>query len=99
METQHQRATQTPGLADSPKGQFDAQAALRALEADDEESLVAALTTTKWGRTGYQAMVTIEEAIGAGTQALYAWACRLAERPEPAARAIAAGLLYARHGR
>jgi len=42
---QRQEATRTPGLARLPKGQFDAQAALRALEADDEEGLVAALKT------------------------------------------------------
>jgi 3-methyladenine DNA glycosylase AlkC len=89
---QDQGTAQTPGLASSPKGQFDAQAALRALEASDEEALVIALTTTKWGKTGHQAMVTIEEALGPGTQALYDWACRLADRPEPAVRAISAGL-------
>jgi 3-methyladenine DNA glycosylase AlkC len=61
---QRQGTTHTPGLARSPKGRFDAQAALRALEADDEEGLVATLMTVKWGRTGYQAMVTIEEALG-----------------------------------
>ncbi|MDH7487548.1 MAG: HEAT repeat domain-containing protein [Anaerolineae bacterium] len=82
----------TSGLARSPKGQFDAQAALRALEAGDEKGLVAALMTTKWGKSGYQAMVTIREALGPGTEALYDWACRLADRPEPAARAIAAPL-------
>jgi len=92
QSSQRQGATRTPGLARSPKGQFDAQAALRALEAGDEENLVAALTTTKWGKTGYQAMVTIEEALGPGTEALYGWACRLSDRPEPAARAIAAPL-------
>jgi 3-methyladenine DNA glycosylase AlkC len=89
---QDEGTAQTPGLGGSPKGQFDAQAALRALEASDEEGLVAALMTTKWGKTGYQAMVTIEEALGPGTEALYDWACRLVERPESAARAIAAGL-------
>jgi 3-methyladenine DNA glycosylase AlkC len=89
---QRQGTTHTPGLARSPKGRFDAQAALRALEADDEEGLVATLMTVKWGRTGYQAMVTIEEALGPGTEALYDWACCLADRPEPAARAIAAPL-------
>lgn len=82
----------TPGLAGSPKGRFDAQAALRALEAGDEESLVAILSPVKWGRTGHQAMVTIEETLGPGTEALYEWACRLTDRPEPAARAIGAGL-------
>jgi len=89
---QRQGATRTPGLAHSPKGRFDAQAALRALKAGDEEGLVAALMTTKWGKTGYQAMVTIEETLGPGTETLYDWACRLADRPEPAARAIAAPL-------
>ncbi len=89
---QRQGATRTPGLARSPKGRFDAQAALCALEANDEEGLVAALMTTKWGKTGHQAMVTIEEALGPGTEALYNWACRLAGRPEPAARAITAPL-------
>lgn len=89
---QRRGATRTPGLARSPKGRFDAQAALCALEAGDEEGLVAALMTVKWGKTGYQAMVTIEEALGPGTEALYDWACRLADRPEPVARAIAAPL-------
>ena len=32
----------------------------------DEESLVAALVTIKWGKTGYQAMLTIEETLGPG---------------------------------
>ncbi len=82
----------TPGLARSPRGRFDAQSALRALEAGDEEGLVATLMTVKWGKTGHQAMVTIEEALGPGTEALYGWACRLADRPEPAVRAIAAPL-------
>ena len=68
---QRQGATRTPGLAHSPKGRFDAQAALRALKAGDEEGLVAALMTTKWGKTGYQAMVTIEETLGPGTETLY----------------------------
>jgi HEAT repeat protein len=89
---QREEATRTPGLARSPKGQFDAQAVLCAIEADDEEGLVAALKTAKWGRTGYQAAVTIEEALGPGTEALYTWVCRLSDRPEPAARAIAASL-------
>ncbi|MCK4451806.1 MAG: DNA alkylation repair protein, partial [Anaerolineae bacterium] len=92
QSSQRQEAIRTPGLARSPKGRFDAQAALRALEAGDEEGLVAALMTVKWGRTGYQAMVTIEGALGPGTEALYDWACRLADRPEPTARAIAAPL-------
>ncbi|MCK4315351.1 MAG: HEAT repeat domain-containing protein, partial [Anaerolineae bacterium] len=61
-------------------------------EAGDEEGLVAALATIKWGKTGHQAMVTIEEALGPGTEALYDWTCCLADRPEPAARAIAASL-------
>jgi 3-methyladenine DNA glycosylase AlkC len=82
----------TPGLAVSAKGQFDAQAALRALEAGDEESLVATLAAVKWGRTGHQAMVTIEEALDPGTEALYEWACRLTDRLEPAVRAIGVGL-------
>ena len=85
-------ATRTPGLASSPRGQFDAQAALRALEASDEEGLIATLVTVKWGKTGYQARLTIEEALGPGTEALYDWACRLADRPEAAARAIGVGL-------
>ena len=76
----------------SPKGQFDAQAALSALKAGDEEALVAVLMTTKWGKAGYQAQVTIEGALGPGTDALHDWACRLADRPEPAPRAIAAPL-------
>jgi 3-methyladenine DNA glycosylase AlkD len=83
----------TRGLARSPKAQFDPQAVLHALEDGDEDGLVATLATVKWGRTGYQAAVTIEEALGRGTEALYDWACRLAERPEPAARAIAAHLI------
>jgi 3-methyladenine DNA glycosylase AlkC len=83
---------QTPGLARSPRGQFNAQAALRALEAKDEDGLIATLMTVKWGKTGYQAMVTIEEALGPGTELLYDWACRLSDRPEPTARAIAAPL-------
>ena len=91
QSAQNQKA-RTPGLAVSPKGQFDAQAALRALETGDEEGLLVTLATVKWGRTGYQAMVTIEEALGPGTEALHEWACRLADRPEPAARAIGAGL-------
>jgi 3-methyladenine DNA glycosylase AlkC len=74
-------------------GQFDAQAALSALQADDEGALVAAVATTKWGKSGYQAQVTLEEALGPGTEALYKWACRLADRPEPAARAVAAPML------
>lgn len=82
----------TPSLARSPKGQFDSQSALRALEASDEEWLVAVLMPIKWGKTGHQAAVTIEEALGRGTDALYDWACRLADRPEPAPRAIAAPL-------
>jgi 3-methyladenine DNA glycosylase AlkD len=90
---QHQEMDRTRGLARSPKGQFDPQAALRALEDGDEDGLVATLATVKWGRTGYQAAVTIEEALGRGTEALYDWACRLAERPEPVARAIAAHLI------
>jgi len=49
--------------------------------------------TVKWGKTGYQAMLTIEDALGPGTKVLYKWACRLADRPEPAARAISAPLL------
>ena len=89
---QSQEITRTPGLAHSPKGQFDAQTALRALEAEDEDGLIATLATVKWGKTGYQAMTTIEEALGPGTEALYEWACRLAQRPEPVARAIAAPL-------
>lgn len=89
---QREEATRTPGLAHSAKGQFDAQAVLCALEADDEEGLVAALRTVKWGRTGYRAAVTIEEALGPGTEALYTWVCRLSDRPEPAARAIAVSL-------
>jgi GNAT superfamily N-acetyltransferase len=92
QKTPPEDTSRTPGLARSPKGRFDAQAALRALEAGDEEGLVATLMTVKWGRTGYQAMVTIEEALGPGTEALYDWACCLADRPEPAARAIAAPL-------
>ena len=90
---QPQRVKRTPSLTLSPKGQFDAQAARRALEAGDEEGLVAALMPIKWGKTGYQAKVTIEEALGPGTDVLYDWACRLADRPEPAPRAIAAPLL------
>jgi 3-methyladenine DNA glycosylase AlkC len=86
-ETNH-----TPSLTRSPKGQFDAQAAQRALKAGDEEALVAALMTTKWGKAGYQAQVTIEETLGPGTNGLYLWACRMADRPEPAPRAIAAPL-------
>jgi len=89
---QRQEVARTPGLARSPRGRFDAQAALRALEAGDEERLVTALMSVKWGKTGYEAMVTIEEALGPGTEALYDWACRLADRPEPAVRAIVAGL-------
>jgi len=89
---QRQGATRTPGLGRSPRGWFDTQAALRALEAGDEEGLVAALVTTKWGKTGYQAMLTIEETLGPGTETLYDWTCRLADRPEPAARAIGTGL-------
>lgn len=89
---QSQETTRTPGLAHSPKGQFDAQTALRALEAEDEDGLMATLATVKWGKTGHQAMTTIEEALGPGTEALYEWACRLAQRPEPVARAIAAPL-------
>jgi 3-methyladenine DNA glycosylase AlkD len=89
---QSQETTRTPGLAHSPKGQFDAQTALRALEADDEDGLMTTLATIKWGKTGHQAMTTIEEALGPGTEALYEWACRLAQRPEPVARAIAAPL-------
>lgn len=85
---QHQKQVPTPGPAGSPQGQFDAQAALHALEASDEQGLV----TVKWGRTGHQAMVTIEEALGPGTEALYVWACRLTDRPEPAARAVGAGM-------
>ena len=50
--------THTPSLARSPKGQFDSQAAVRALKAGDEEALVAVLMTTKWGKVGYQAQVT-----------------------------------------
>jgi 3-methyladenine DNA glycosylase AlkC len=80
----------TPPLARPPR--FDARAALRALQAGDEEALVAALLTTKWGKSGYQAHVTLEEALGPGTEALYGWACRLADRPEPAPRAISAPL-------
>jgi hypothetical protein len=72
--------------------QFDAQAALRALQAGDEAALVAVLMTTQWGKSGYQAQVTLEEALGPGTDALYKWACRLAGRPEPAPRAVAAPL-------
>jgi 3-methyladenine DNA glycosylase AlkC len=87
------KTDRTPSLTHSPKGQFDAQAAVCALEAGDEEALVAVLMTTKWGRTGYQAQVTIEGALGPGTDALYDWACRLADRPEPAPRAVAAPLL------
>ena len=64
-ETNH-----TPSLTRSPKGQFDAQAAQRALKAGDEEALVAALMTTKWGKAGYQAQVTIEGALGPGTDVL-----------------------------
>jgi 3-methyladenine DNA glycosylase AlkC len=82
----------TPGLARTPRGQFDAQAALHALQADDEDELVAVLAAVKWGRTGYQAILTIEEALGPGSEALYDWACRLAERREPVARAISAAL-------
>lgn len=93
QSVQSAKAKRTPSLTRSPKGQFDAQSALRALKAGDEEALVAVLMTTKWGRTGYQAQVTIEEALGPGTDALYDWACRLAGRPEPAPRAIAAPLL------
>jgi 3-methyladenine DNA glycosylase AlkC len=89
---QPQKVERTPSLIRSPKGEFDPQAALRALQAGDEEALVAALMATKWGKSGYQAMVTIEEALGSGTDALYAWACRLADRPEPAPRAVAAPL-------
>jgi 3-methyladenine DNA glycosylase AlkC len=89
----HREQDRTPGLAASPKGQFDAQAALRALEADDEEGLLATLATVKWGRTGHRAMVTIEEALGPGTDALYEWACRLTDRSEPVARAIGSDLL------
>jgi 3-methyladenine DNA glycosylase AlkC len=80
----------TPSLSRSPR--FDVRAALRALQAGDEEALVAALVTTKWGKSGYQAHVTIEEALGPGTDVLYGWACRLADRPEPAPRAISAPL-------
>jgi 3-methyladenine DNA glycosylase AlkC len=76
-----------------PKDEFDSQAARRALEDGDEDSLVANLATVKWGRTGYQAALTIEEALGRGTEALYDWGCRLVGRPEPAARAIAAHLI------
>ena len=83
----------TPPLNRSPQGAFDAQAALRALQAGDEEALVAVLMTTKWGKAGYQAQVTIEGALDPGTDALYDWACRLADRPEAAPRAIAAPLL------
>jgi 3-methyladenine DNA glycosylase AlkC len=72
---------------------FDPRAARSALEAGDEEALVATLNTTQWGKSGYQAQVTLEEALGPGTERLYAWACRLADRPEPAPRAIAAPLL------
>jgi hypothetical protein len=89
---QREEAIRTPGLASSPKGQFDARAVRCALEADDEEELVAALRTIKWGKTGYQAQVTIEEALGPGTETLYNWACRLSDRPEPVARAVAAPL-------
>jgi 3-methyladenine DNA glycosylase AlkC len=89
---QHGRKAGTPGLASSPKGQFDAETAVRALEAEDEDGLVAALTAVKWGKTGYQAAMTIEEALGPGTEALYDWTCRLAGRPEASARAIAAPL-------
>jgi 3-methyladenine DNA glycosylase AlkC len=92
QSSQREEAIRTPGLANSPKGQFDARAVRCALEADDEEELVAALRTIKWGRTGYQAQVTIEETLGPGTERLYNWACRLSDRPEPAARAIAAPL-------
>ena len=90
---QRQEMDRTRGLARSPKGRFDPQPALRALEEGDEDGLVATLATVKWGRTGYQAAVTIEKALGRGTEALYHWACRLAERPEPVARAIAARLI------
>jgi 3-methyladenine DNA glycosylase AlkC len=80
----------TPSLTRS--AQFDARAALRALQAGDEEALVAVLVTTKWGKSGYQAQVTLEEVLGPGTDVLYGWACRLADRPEPAPRAVAAPL-------
>jgi 3-methyladenine DNA glycosylase AlkC len=89
---QREEAIRTPGLANSPKGQFDARAMRCALEADDEEGVVAALRTVKWGKTGHQAQVTIEETLGRGTETLYNWACRLSDRPEPSARAIAAPL-------
>jgi len=89
----HQETGRTSGLARLPKGQFDPQAALRALEDGDEDGSVATLATVKWGRMGYQATVTIEEALGRGTEALYDWVCRLTERPEPVARAIAAHLI------
>jgi 3-methyladenine DNA glycosylase AlkC len=89
---QPQGVERTPSLTRSPRGWFDAQAALRALQAGDEEGLVAVLKPVKWGKTGYLAKVTIEETLGPGTDALYDWACRLAGRPEPAPRAIAAPL-------
>jgi 3-methyladenine DNA glycosylase AlkC len=92
QSAQPQREKRTPSLTRSPKGHFDAQAALRALETGDEEGLVAVLRPIKWGKTGYQAKVTIEEALGPGTDVLYDWARRLADRPEPAPRAIAAPL-------
>jgi 3-methyladenine DNA glycosylase AlkC len=89
---QPRKTNRTPSSTRSPKGRFDAQAAQSALRAGDEEALVAVLLTAKWGKAGYQAQVTIEGALGPGTDVLYGWACRLADRPEPAPRAIAAPL-------
>ncbi len=57
------RPSQTSEVSENLRG-LSAQAALRALKAGDEEGLVAALMTTKWSKTGYQAMVTIEETFG-----------------------------------
>jgi hypothetical protein len=64
----------TPPVNCSPRVTLDAQAAVCALDTGDEEGLVAVLMTTKWGRIDYQAQVTIEHALGPGTDALYEWA-------------------------
>jgi len=82
----------TPGLGHSPVGTFDPERAIAALGVQDEEALVASLLGIKWGKTSECALSTLEEALVPGSENLWAWASRLARRPEPQARGTAAPL-------